>query len=246
MASEAPKIKVLAETADFAVIYKPAGVTVHRIKHLESARRRRGEVAPGGEVYLTDWVLNHYPETAGAGDDPEYRPGIVHRLDKETSGALIIARNSEAFDYLKSLFQEGKVKKVYLALVHGEVRGGSGIINKPIGLLGGSVKRTVHGGKMVKEAVTEYKVRQRYDDYTLLEVSPKTGRTHQIRVHLASIGHPIVGDKLYGGKKEKRAKLSLNRQFLHAYFLGFTDREGIRREFEADLPDELTEALKSI
>lgn len=246
MESETPKIELLAETADFAVVNKPSGVTVHRIKHLESARVRRGEGRDSDERYLTDWVLKHYPETAEVGDDPEYRPGIVHRLDKETSGVLLIAKNGETFDFLKSLFQEGLIKKVYLALVHGEVSGDKGLIDKPIGLLGGSVKRTVHGGKMVKTAVTEYKVRRRYSGYTLLEVTPRTGRTHQIRVHLASIGHPIVGDKLYGGKKEKRSKLSVNRQFLHAHSLAFTDREGIRREFEAELPFELTEALKSI
>lgn len=245
MTDESLKIEVIGETPDFAVINKPAGVTVHRIKHLEVAKANRGE-DDKNEVYLTDWILGHYPETASVGDDPEYRPGIVHRLDKETSGALLIARNQESFDYMKALFQEGRIKKTYLALVYGEVRDDNGIIEKPIGLLGGSVKRTIHGGKMVKEAITEFRVKHRFDDFTLVEVSPKTGRTHQIRVHMASIGHPIVGDKLYGGKKEKRSKLSLGRQFLHAFSLVFIDRDGVGREFEAKLPGELTEALKSI
>lgn len=243
---EAVKIKVIGETRDFAVINKPSGVTVHRIKHLEDARARRDRKGEEEEIYLTDWILKRYPETAEVGDDPDYRPGIVHRLDKETSGVLLVARNRDAFEYLKGLFKKGEIQKVYLALVYGEVKSEVGSIDKPIGLLGGSVKRTVHGGKMIKEARTEYKVRRRYNGYTLLEVSPRTGRTHQIRVHLSSIGHPIVGDKLYGGKREKRSRLALGRHALHAYFLGFRDREGVQREFEATLPDELTEALKSI
>ncbi len=239
-------IEVIKEDKDYIAINKPYGVTVHRIKHLEEAKAKREEGDKEGEVYLTDWIVKNYPETKTVGDDPEFRPGIVHRLDKETSGAMLVARSQESFDYLKSLFQQAEMHKTYLALVFGEVKNDEGVIDKPIGLISGTTKRTIHGGKMVKDAQTGYKVKKRYQEFTLLEVSPKTGRTHQIRVHLASIGHPIVGDKLYGGKKEKKTELKLNRQFLHCHQLSFIDRKGKKVKIMADLPEDLTETLKII
>ncbi len=237
-------MNVIKVTKNYIAINKPFGVTVHRIKHLEAAKARKEEGDKEGEKYLTDWVIENYPETMSVGDDPEYRPGIVHRLDKETSGAMLVARNQETFDYLKSLFQKGEMHKTYLAFVYGEMKNDEGIIDKPIGLISGTTKRTIHGGKMVKEALTEYKVKKRYDGFTLLEVSPKTGRTHQIRVHLASIGHPIVGDKIYGGKIEKKSKVKLHRQFLHCYSLSFIDQNGKKVDFVAELPEDLTNLLK--
>ncbi|MFA4999694.1 MAG: RluA family pseudouridine synthase [Parcubacteria group bacterium] len=229
---------VIYESANYVVVNKPAGVLMHGVK-----------VKGGGireELTFVDWAMGKYPEIKKVGDDPETRPGIVHRIDKETSGVVIIARNQKYFEYLKSLFDKKRMAKKYIALVYGEVKNDKGVIEKPIGIKSGTIKRTIHGGKMVKNAKTEYKVIKRYDGYTLLEAYPKTGRTHQIRVHLASIGHPIVGDCLYGGKKEKRSPLEASRQFLHAAEIQFESKPGELVTFTAPLPDELTKVLKSI
>jgi len=231
-------MKVIYEAPEFIVIDKPAGMTVHRVKGVSKEKE--------GARYLTDELVGIYPELKGVGDDPEWRPGIVHRLDKDTSGVMIIPRSQEYFEYLKRLFQEKLVHKTYLALVYGELKNDKGVIDKPIGLKGGTVKRTVHGGKMVKEAVTDYKVVRRFSGYTLLEVSPRTGRTHQIRVHLASIGHPIAGDSLYGGKKQKKSFLPAGRQFLHAHSIEFDAAPGHKVSFVSELPTDLTEVLNSI
>lgn len=192
---------------------------------------------------LVDWLLENYPEVKKVGDEPNIRPGIVHRLDKDTSGIMAIALNQETFNYLKKLFQSRQIKKTYLALVWGVVPQKSGTINKPLGIKSGSVKRSVTARKMVKEAVTDYKVIKRFDDFTMLEVTPRTGRTHQIRVHLASIGHPIVGDKLYGRKIIPK---NLTRQFLHAEAIEFTLPNGQRFKAAADLPQDLADFIKSL
>ena len=221
--------KIIYETKDFLIINKPAGLLVHRAANLE-------------EKTLIDWLLKNHPEVKGVGDDPENRPGIVHRLDKDTSGILVIAKNQESFDYLKKLFQKKEAKTTYLALVWGRVLPESGTINKPIGLKAGTVKRTtmLKRVKMVKEAITTYGVKKYFNDFTFLEVAPLTGRTHQIRVHLASIGHPVVGDKLYGNKKIPEG---LDRQFLHAESIEFTTQEKERIKVAADLPDDLKNFL---
>lgn len=224
------EIQVIYKDQNLLVLNKPAGVLVHA-----------ANLKQGTEKTLTDWLLKNYPEVRTVGDDPVTRPGIVHRLDKETSGVLIVARNQETFNYLKSLFQRHLIKKTYLALVYGKLKEKSGIIDKPIGIKSGSTKRSIYSSKMQKEAITEYKVikflKLNGEDYSLLEVSPKTGRTHQIRVHLTAIGHPIVGDRLYGGKHP--APTGLTRQFLHARSIEFTLPTGERMRFEADLPEDI-------
>jgi 23S rRNA pseudouridine1911/1915/1917 synthase len=240
-------IDIIYENDDFLAINKPAGVLVHRPENGPKSVQEAG--------VLTDWIKEHYPETKGVGDEPILRPGIVHRLDEDTSGILLIAKNQRFFEYLKGLFQKHEIKKTYLALVAGRMVG-KGKIEKPIGLISGSVKRSVRAKnmKMVKEAVTEYqvlKIFKRPDEdkdgefkyYSLLRVSPHTGRTHQIRVHLASIDHPIVGDELYGRKKEN---LGLGRQFLHAESVEFNLEDGSRINMEAELPSELQELLESL
>ncbi len=156
---------------------------------------------------------------------------------------MLIAKNQEYFDYLKSLFKNHEINKTYLALVKGNIKPDSGVIDKPIGLKPGTIKRTVFtkNAKMIKSALTEYKVKECFPMYSLLEVFPRTGRTHQIRVHLASLGHPIVGDKLYGGGKVK----DLDRLFLHAYSLEFSPLPGKKLKLIADLPHDLTDYLRS-
>lgn len=232
-------IDVIYENDDFAAINKPAGTLVHRPE--------KGPKSLQKESVLTDWIKEHYPETKEVGDEPNLRPGIVHRLDEDTSGILLIAKNQHFFSHLKELFQKHEVKKTYLALVHGRMAG-KGRIEKPIGLISGSVKRSVNGKnlKMIKEAVTEYKVlKVLKGKYSLLRIFPETGRTHQIRVHLASIGHPIVGDRLYGIKKEDK-ELGLTRQFLHAESAEFGLEDGSRIKIEAELPGDLLGFLDNL
>lgn len=232
--------QIIYEESDFVVINKPAGLIVHHaaVAGVESR-----------EPSLADWVVEKYPETKTVGDPSTSsgqvvfdRPGIVHRLDKDTSGVMIIARTQEAFSFFKNLFQTKLIRKTYLALVYGAPKELKGVIDKPIGLNSGSVKRTVFvkNAKMVKEAVTEYEVERSFEiggvPVSLVRVFPQTGRTHQIRVHMASIGCPIVGDALYGSKKET---VPLARQFLHADSIEFPTSRGNRLTISADLPADL-------
>ena len=234
--------EVIFENADFVVIDKPAGLVVHGVRVSE---RRRADAAHAGkargaEPTLVDWLVKRYPKIKTVGDDPALRPGIVHRLDKATSGVMIVAKTQASFERLKKLFQDHRMKKTYYALVRGVPKNKKGTIDAPIGIKNGSLKRSIHSSKMAKPAVTEYavvKIIARGDgdkeQYSLLKVSPLTGRTHQIRVHLASIGHPIVGDALYGKKTDAAAAPRL---MLHAAALAFSDDAGNRFEFEAPFP----------
>lgn len=227
------QIQVVYEGEDFLVVDKPAGVSVHG-----------GPNVKGQTV--TDWLLQHYPEVKRVGDDPAERPGIVHRLDKDTSGVMVVARNQKAFEDLKQLFKERKVVKKYLALVLGAPKKKSGTIDAPIGrMISNPLKRGVgEQARGTRSAVTHYRVLERLGDFSLIEAAPKTGRMHQIRVHLASIGCPVAGDKTYGGKKAALA--GLERQFLHAFSLSFSYPEGRRWHFEASLPDSLKNVLKHL
>ena len=226
---------VIYEEKEFLVLNKPAGLIVHN-----------------GQPSVAEWLRNNYPEVRQVGDDPEIRPGIVHRLDKGTSGVLLVCRSQRAFDYFKRQFQERKIRKTYLALVYGLPKEKSGVIEKPIGLKSDTLRRTVHTGraKMVKPAITRYRVRQIFgrlpSKYSLLEVEPFTGRTHQIRVHLASIGHPIIGDPLYTPKSKEVGLPYIGRMFLHAESLEFSTPDGRRLKVAADLPPELMAALAKL
>lgn len=230
--------KVIYQDKDILIVNKPAGLLVHQISYKRQAT---------SDKTLVDWLLENYPEVREVGDEPKIRPGIVHRLDKETSGIMVVALNQKAFDYLKNFFQTRQIKKTYLALVWGRVPQKFGTIDKPLGIKSGSVKRSVTAQKMVKEAKTVYKVikfiKSGNADFTLLEVRPLTGRTHQIRVHLASIGHPVVGDKLYG---RKIIPENLTRQFLHAEAIELTLPNGQRLKVAADLPKDLSDFLKAL
>jgi len=226
-------IKIIYEDKDLIAINKPAGLLTHPI------------AGHPKEQSVAGWLLNNRPEIKGVGDEPVLRPGLVHRLDKDTSGVLVIARNQGFFNYLKNLFQKHQVIKTYLALVYGRLKN-KGIIDRPIGLKSGTTRRTIYGKniKMLKRAITEYKTLEHFkksgQEFSLIRVWPKTGRTHQIRVHLASIGHPIVGDGLYGPKNNP---LGLTRQFLHAESIEFSKVNGRRMRIEADLPDDLKTVL---
>ena len=206
------------------------------------------------ESTLVDFLLEKFPEIKNVGDAPDIRPGIVHRLDKETSGVMIVARNQKTFDYLKNLFRNRKVEKKYLALVHGKLKEKVGKIEGEMGRSKRDFRRqSLARGKIKvrkeRYSLTYYKVKKEFDDFSLLEVFPKTGRMHQIRVHLHAIGHPIVGDKKYtfnkylprrpastrgkqAGKKEK-----YQRMFLHASKLSLIDQSGKPRKFKSPPPE---------
>ena len=215
--------EIIYENKDILVINKPSGLQVHAARVSGAPRAH--------ELTLVDWLLKRYPEIRSVGDDPELRPGIVHRLDKDTSGVMLVARDQKYFEYLKSLFQKHEIKKTYLAFVAGIPATKRGTIDAPIGIRNGTMKRSVRSAKMAKSAVTEYRTLKEFDGYSILEISPKTGRTHQIRVHLASIGHPVLGDRLYGPKNQPAWA---DRLMLHALSIEFTAADGKRMKFEAD------------
>ena len=221
--------EIVFENEDLVVLNKPAGLLMHK----------DGK----GESTLVDWLITHYPEVVSVGDKPEERPGIVHRLDRDTSGIVLIPRNQEYFEYLKDLFASGKIQKTYLAIVRGVLKTKEGTINTSISLKPGTTKRTVHGGKMTKSAITLYKVLKEFGGASLIEVSPKTGRTHQIRVHLASIGHPVLGDTLYGSKKNE---WSVSRQMLHAHSIKLELEPGKAVKLTADPPDDFEGLLQKL
>ena len=232
------KIEIVFENENFLVINKPSGLLVHNVNRSDNK----------SEKSLVNWLINYYPNIIKVGED-KIRPGIVHRLDRETSGLLIVAKNQKTFDYFKKLFQQHQIKKGYLALVYGEFKDKKGVIDKPIGIANSSIKRSTTAKKMkeLKEAITEYEVIKSFEyqreKFSLLKVFPKTGRTHQIRVHLSSIGHPIVGDKIYGRKKNLIIETRL---FLHAFLLEFKSIDGTILRLESDLPEDLKELLERL
>lgn len=227
-------ISVVYEDENIIVINKQAGISVHPSIN-----------EPGGTI--ANALVARYPEIKNVGDDP-MRPGIVHRLDKDTSGLLVVAKNQETFEFLKKEWQSGQVIKKYLALVWGHPKEKGEIISELARSLKDFRKRVVikPGKNNIKGklAVTEYRVIKKYKDFSLLEVIPKTGRTHQIRVHMASIGHPVVGDKVYGNKKV--APEGLTRQFLHAFYLSFSLPGGKKIALESDLPEDLNKILAKL
>ena len=216
-------LHIVAEDPDFIVVNKPPGLTVH-----PAPGHRNGT--------LVNALLARYPELRGI--DDAQRPGIVHRLDKDTSGLIVVAKNTQALEHISRQLQSRQVTKGYVALVEGLLTPNRGRIEAAIGRDPGHRQRMAvveHG----REAETQYVVREHFPRHTLLDVHPATGRTHQIRVHLAAIGHSVVGDVLYG-----RRAVWCPRQFLHAQTLGFNHpRNGTYVEFHADLPEDLELAL---
>ena len=228
---EAIPLRIVYQDENVIVVDKPAGLTVH-----PAAGHPRGT--------LVNALLTICPELANI--KGTLRPGIVHRLDKDTSGLLVVAKNEAAQASLAGQLKEREVHKVYLALVRGRVEPPQGVIDAPIGRHPRRRQRmaVLEGGRA---AQTRYRVREfLHDDagvtYSLVEAEPLTGRTHQIRVHFASIGHPVVGDRLYG-----KASALVGRQFLHAWRLGFRlPASGRYQEFESPLPGDLAEALGAL
>ena len=234
-------LQIYFEDPDLAVVEKPAGLVVH----------------PGSgtrEATLVHGLLYHFQQLSSAGG--EARPGIVHRLDKKTSGLLIVARNNVAHARLSRDFQERKIQKTYVALVHGKPRQQSGTIELSVGRHPTVRTRMTatrsHGGHSFKgrSAFTEYRILEEFRGFALLEVKIKTGRTHQIRVHLSAIGHPVVGDEVYGESSYRQFVKKygpLNRYFLHATALRLNHPgTGEPLEFHSPLPSELQNLLQSI
>ncbi|MSU56234.1 MAG: RluA family pseudouridine synthase [Candidatus Taylorbacteria bacterium] len=239
-------VSVLYEDNDLLVVSKPAGLVVH------SDGRTK-------EKTLVEWIVKNYPKIKGVGDPlpPELtakgvplkaadlRPGIVHRLDRETSGALIIAKNQESFYAFKRQFKKQEIHKTYNAFVYGRVKNDDGLIDRPIARsktnpVLWSATRGRRGED--REAVTEYRVLGRTKDYTFLELYPRTGRTHQLRVHLKAINYPIVADRLYS---KNEPALGFKRLALHSRLISFLHpTTGKRTVVEAPYPKDFQKAMK--
>jgi 23S rRNA pseudouridine1911/1915/1917 synthase len=251
---EAIPLDVVYEDDDLAVINKPAGMMVHAGSGATDAARNLGT--------LVNALLYRFKKLSSNGG--EMRPGIVHRLDKETSGLIVVAKNDRAHAAMGEIFSSRRIKKTYIALVQGAVKNDQGVIDSAIG------RDSVHRTRMTtrhcinpRTALSRYEVMRRietrFGKFTLLSVRIETGRTHQIRVHMASIGHPVVGDTLYGAagqieptpagprRKTTPEALRLERNFLHATRIEFTHPlSGKELCIEAPLPDELTDFLRRL
>ncbi len=229
----ADKVKIISERDDYIVLEKPAGLIVHGTKDIK-------------EYSLVDFLKEKYPEIKKIGEEKKYRPGIVHRLDKNVSGLMVVARDPKMFKHLKSQFQNREIVKRYYALVYGIFDKNEGVIDFPI-------VRSKRSGKMVampkgeaeRDALTYFFVEQQFNHFTFLDVLIKTGRSHQIRAHMHAIDHPIIGDDLYRSRKYKD-KFNLSRTFLHSYYLEFSDLSGVRKKFKSKLPNDLKRIIDNL
>jgi len=230
-------IKVLYQDDDILAVNKPAGLLVHSSLH----QSRQNEAT------LVDWLRTHHREVEGVGDPTglRFRPGIVHRLDRDTSGVMVVALSQRGFVVLKKQFQDRTVKKEYVAILRGSLKEKETIITSSIGIKPGTTKRTVFSTKHAKKATTlvkrEMVVKKNGEMFTLAHIFPKTGRTHQIRVHCNSIHHPVVGDQLYGGKTNA---LSAPRMLLHAWRININTPDGKPITITSPIPKSLTNFVK--
>ena len=237
-------LDIVYEDDDLAVINKPAGMMVHAGAGATEEARNRGT--------LVNALLHHLASLSGVGG--QLRPGIVHRLDRETSGLIVVAKNDEAHRKLGAQFAAREVKKKYVALVHGLVKRDSGTIAQSISRDPARRTRMTTRLENGRAAVTHYCVLRRLDSkfgkFTLLDVKIDTGRTHQIRVHVAAMGHPVVGDTTYGAPKLARgpsAAIGLGRNFLHSRELEFRHpRTGQTLALKSELPEELLNYLRKV
>ena len=238
-APEPIPIEIVYEDETLVVVNKPAGLVVHPAAGIHSGT-------------LANALAYHFQQLPDSGAG--VRPGIVHRLDRDTSGLLVVAKTEAALEHISDQFRDRSVYKSYVALVHGRVSTESGQIDQPLARDRSNRTRmaVVRGGR---SALSLYRVRQRFERFSLLDVELKTGRTHQIRVHLAWLKHPVVGDETYGAGRDNtiqnaqlRARVrNLGRHFLHAEKLAFTHPQTNERvEFESPLPPELSELLKAL
>lgn len=231
-----PALEPVFEDEHLVIIDKPAGLLVH------SAGKEP-------QATLVDWFRARYPKEAALfGDDT--RPGIVHRLDRDTSGVMLLAKTPEAAEALRDLFRAREVKKRYMAVVAGHMPSENGEIDAAIVRRKGSEKRDVvdlslPSARAARPALTKYRVVKRYREVDLVEVEPKTGRTHQIRVHLRSLGHPVIGDALYAFRGAPVLPMPVARQLLHAIAIRFT-LHGQKYEFEVPLPLDFRSVLERI
>ncbi|MBU3934575.1 RluA family pseudouridine synthase [Patescibacteria group bacterium] len=230
------QIDIIYEDNDVLAVNKPAGLIGFPEGNIK-------------EKTLIDYLSEKYSGLKNAGIAPRY--GIVHRLDKDTSGILLAAKTSQALFFLQKQFKNRTIQKKYLALVVGEVKDKNGDIETLIGRsLKDGKKQKVFlpgepGSQNKRQAITEYGVLEKYDGYTLLEVTPKTGRKHQIRCHFAYIHHPIAGDKIYKFKNSPVPK-GLTRHFLHASYLKFKLPNGEIKEIKSELPEELKKIIRDL
>jgi len=235
------QVSVVVETESAVVVSKPAGLLIHDDGRTD-------------QPHLCQWIQERYPETDGVGEPiqrdgkPDIpRPGIVHRLDKETSGVVIVARNQKAYEHIKKQFKNRTIKKEYQTLVYGEITDPSFTVDESIGRSSGDFRRRsvppyVRGE--TKPAHTDFVTKQANDTASFLTAYPKTGRTHQIRVHLKSIHHPIVCDSLYA--EGKACFGELNRQALHARRITFNTPDGQTIAAETDLPPDFQSARDAV
>lgn len=229
-------LSILYEDRVIMVIDKQAGLVVHP--------------APGHYTgTLVNAILHHYPDIKACGD--HNRMGIVHRLDKDTSGTMVIAKTRSAHETLSRQFKDRQIKKEYLALVHGRMESDSGRITFPIGRHPVDRKKMSINSKKAREAETLWRVRENLSESTLIEVSLKTGRTHQIRAHCAAIHHPVIGDPVYGGRKNKKNGSdlfsSVKRQMLHSRRLGFTHPDNKKEMvFESPVPADMEAVIRRL
>ncbi|MDE6620218.1 MAG: RluA family pseudouridine synthase [Lachnospiraceae bacterium] len=223
-------LDILYEDADFLIVNKPKNMVVHP--------------APGHyEGTLVNAVMYHCKGEL-SGINGVMRPGIVHRIDKDTTGSIIVCKNDEAHNAIAELLKTHDITRKYRAIVYGVMKNEQGTVNAPIGRHPTDRKRMAVNEKNGKRAVTHYKVLEQFDQYTYIECQLETGRTHQIRVHMASIGHPLLGDTVYTSRK---APFHLEGQVLHAMTIGFVHPgSGEYIEFEAPLPDYFEKLLKVI
>ena len=222
-------LDIIYEDKDLAVINKAQGMVVHPAPGHYSGTMVNGLMYHLKDLSTINGVL---------------RPGIVHRLDKNTSGLMLVAKNDRAHNFLAKCLKEHSINRIYYALIQGNIKKDEGEINAPLGRSEKDRKKRTVTHKNSKEAITNYWVVERYGNYTLVKLQLKTGRTHQIRVHMKHIGHPVVGDDVYGSKSNK---FGLDGQLLHSKILGFihpTTKEYM--EFESELPDYFIKVLNKI
>lgn len=223
--------KIIFEDNNLLVINKPAGILVHA----------RDEELLDQEPTIVQWLIKNYPAVKKVGDNIILRPGIVHRLDKEASGIMVIAKNNKTFKHLKGQFKNREVKKEYIAWVYGKLGKNWDTISFPIGrsreegkMAARPVSTTKEEAQPGKEALTEYEVLKEFPHKSLVKVMPKTGRTHQIRVHFYALNHPLLGDPLYQSKSYK--EIPIDRLMLHAHKLTLKNLAGEEQTFEAPIP----------